>query len=80
MVVFQWFEVFGFCQLGQSGPFVEAGHTRLGGRRPVNTDGGVDVDARTTGTDEEESVLSLPNVSWSQQWYAGTPASHASFG
>jgi acetyl-CoA acetyltransferase len=40
IIVFQWLEALGFCQLGESGPFVEAGHTRLGGRLPVNTDGG----------------------------------------
>jgi acetyl-CoA acetyltransferase len=40
IVVFQWLEALGFCGLGEAGPFVEAGHTRLGGRLPVNTDGG----------------------------------------
>ncbi|MGW0593740.1 thiolase family protein [Streptosporangium sp. NPDC002607] len=40
IIVFQWLEALGFCGLGESGPFVEAGHTRLGGRLPVNTDGG----------------------------------------
>ncbi len=40
IIVFQWLEALGFCELGQSGPFVEAGNTRLGGSIPVNTDGG----------------------------------------
>jgi acetyl-CoA acetyltransferase len=40
IIVFQWLEALGFCGLGESGPFVEAGNTRLGGRIPVNTDGG----------------------------------------
>jgi acetyl-CoA acetyltransferase len=40
IIVFQWLEALGFCKLGESGPFVEAGHTRLGGSLPVNTDGG----------------------------------------
>lgn len=40
IIVFQWLEALGFCELGESGPFVEAGNTRLGGRIPVNTDGG----------------------------------------
>jgi acetyl-CoA acetyltransferase len=40
IIVFQWLEALGFCGLGEAGPFVEAGHTRLGGRIPVNTDGG----------------------------------------
>ena len=40
IIVFQWLEALGFCPLGESGPFVEAGNTRLGGKTPVNTDGG----------------------------------------
>ncbi|MGE0794398.1 MAG: thiolase family protein [Acidimicrobiia bacterium] len=40
IIVFQWLEALGFCGLGEAGPFVEAGHTALGGRLPVNTDGG----------------------------------------
>jgi acetyl-CoA acetyltransferase len=40
IIVFQWLEALGFCKLGESGPFVEAGTTRLGGALPVNTDGG----------------------------------------
>jgi acetyl-CoA acetyltransferase len=40
IIVFQWLEALGFCGLGESGPFVAEGHTALGGRIPVNTDGG----------------------------------------
>ena len=40
IIVFQWLEALGFCKLGESGPFVAEGHTRLGGTIPVNTDGG----------------------------------------
>lgn len=40
IIVFQWLEALGFCQLGEAGPFVAAGNTRLGGKLPVNTDGG----------------------------------------
>jgi acetyl-CoA acetyltransferase len=40
IIVFQWLEALGFCEPGESGPFVQGGHTRLGGRIPVNTDGG----------------------------------------
>jgi acetyl-CoA acetyltransferase len=36
----QWLEALGFCGEGESGPFVEAGHTRLGATTPTNTDGG----------------------------------------
>jgi acetyl-CoA acetyltransferase len=40
IIVFQWLEALGFCNPGESGPFIEAGNTRLGGSLPVNTDGG----------------------------------------
>src|SRR5205807_346099 len=33
-------EDLGFCTKGEGGPFVEAGHTRLDGKLPVNTGGG----------------------------------------
>jgi acetyl-CoA acetyltransferase len=34
-------EDLGFCGVGESGPFVQEGHIRLGGRIPVNTHGGL---------------------------------------
>jgi acetyl-CoA acetyltransferase len=40
IIVFQWLEALGFCGLGEAGPFVAEGNTRLGGRIPTNTDGG----------------------------------------
>lgn len=40
IIVFQWLEALGFCGLGEAGPYVEEGNTRLGGKLPVNTDGG----------------------------------------
>ncbi len=40
IITFQWLEALGFCGLGEAGPFIEEGHTRLGGSLPVNTDGG----------------------------------------
>ncbi|HEY3942590.1 MAG TPA: thiolase family protein [Acidimicrobiales bacterium] len=39
-ITMQWLEALGFCGKGESGPFVEAGNTRPGGRIPTNTDGG----------------------------------------
>jgi acetyl-CoA acetyltransferase len=38
--VLSMLEGYGFCQPGESGAFVQAGHTRLGGTLPVNTNGG----------------------------------------
>jgi acetyl-CoA acetyltransferase len=40
VITFQWLEALGLCGRGESGPFIEAGHTRLGGSMPLNTDGG----------------------------------------
>jgi acetyl-CoA acetyltransferase len=39
-LVFQWLEAFGFCGPGESGPYIAAGHTAMGGSLPINTDGG----------------------------------------
>ena len=34
-------EDLGFCKKGEGGAFVKAGHTRLGGKLPINTSGGL---------------------------------------
>jgi acetyl-CoA acetyltransferase len=39
-LVIMQLEDYGFCPIGEGGPFVAAGHTRLGGVIPVNTHGG----------------------------------------
>jgi acetyl-CoA acetyltransferase len=36
-----YYECLGLCAPGEGGQFVEAGHSRLGGRIPVNTSGGL---------------------------------------
>jgi acetyl-CoA acetyltransferase len=38
--VLQMLEWYGFCGVGQAGPFLQDGHTRPGGSLPVNTNGG----------------------------------------
>ena len=34
-------EMLGFCPIGQGGPFIESGATRLDGKIPINTSGGL---------------------------------------
>jgi acetyl-CoA acetyltransferase len=36
----QMLEWYGFCPVGEVGPFLMEGHTRPGGRLPLNTNGG----------------------------------------
>jgi acetyl-CoA acetyltransferase len=36
-----YYEEFGLCKLGEGGPLIESGATKLGGRIPVNTSGGL---------------------------------------
>lgn len=36
-----YYEQLGLCEMGEGGRFVEEGHSRLGGRVPVNTSGGL---------------------------------------
>jgi acetyl-CoA acetyltransferase len=38
--VLQMLEWFGFCPVGEAGPFLAEGHTRPGGSLPLNTNGG----------------------------------------
>ncbi|HWE68151.1 MAG TPA: thiolase family protein [Acidimicrobiales bacterium] len=38
--VLQMLEYYGFCAIGEAGPFLAEGHTRPGGSRPLNTNGG----------------------------------------
>jgi len=35
-------ESLGFCKIGEGGPFAESGATRLGGKIPINTSGGLE--------------------------------------
>lgn len=35
-------EALGFCKIGEGGPFAESGATRLGGKLPINTSGGLE--------------------------------------
>jgi acetyl-CoA C-acetyltransferase len=43
------YEDLGFCKVGDSGKLVESGETRLGGRIPVNTSGGLKAKGHPVG-------------------------------
>ncbi len=43
------YEDLGFCKPGESGKFIESGETRLGGRFPVNTSGGLKAKGHPVG-------------------------------
>jgi acetyl-CoA acetyltransferase len=36
-----WMEGLGFCEPGEAGPMLERGETEIGGKLPINTDGGL---------------------------------------
>jgi acetyl-CoA acetyltransferase len=38
--VLQMLEYYGFCPIGEGGPWLAEGHTRIGGDLPLNTNGG----------------------------------------
>jgi acetyl-CoA acetyltransferase len=42
-------ESMGFCPIGEGGPFAESGATRLGGRLPINTSGGLECKGHPIG-------------------------------
>jgi acetyl-CoA C-acetyltransferase len=43
------YEDLGFCKPGKSGTFIESGETRLGGKIPVNTSGGLKAKGHPVG-------------------------------
>jgi acetyl-CoA acetyltransferase len=77
-ITFQWLEALGFCEPGGAGPFISAGHTRLGGSLPVNTDGGacnvgrrhganfcIEATRQLRGECGERQVVGARNAVWS---------------
>jgi len=42
-------ESMGFCPMGEGGPFAESGATKLGGKMPVNTSGGLECKGHPIG-------------------------------
>jgi acetyl-CoA acetyltransferase len=77
--VLQMLEWYGFCGLGEAGLFLEAGHTRIGGSLPVNTNGGQLSEAYMWGwLHLVEAVQQLRGEAGPRQVPGATVAQHAS--
>ena len=48
-----------FCEPGEGGPFAEAGHTKLGGKLPVNVSGGLECQGHPIGATGIRQVVEL---------------------
>ncbi|MCB1683333.1 MAG: thiolase family protein [Pseudomonadales bacterium] len=48
-----------FCAPGEGGPFAEAGHSRLGGRLPINVSGGLECQGHPIGATGIRQVVEL---------------------
>jgi acetyl-CoA acetyltransferase len=52
-------EAMGFCPVGEGGPFAESGATRLGGKQPVNTSGGLECRGHPIGASGLAQIYEL---------------------
>jgi acetyl-CoA C-acetyltransferase len=52
-------EELGFCEKGKGGPFTEAGNTKIGGKIPVNTSGGLKSKGHPVGATGVAQVLEI---------------------
>jgi len=52
-------EALGFCPAGEGGPFAESGATRLGGKLPINTSGGLESRGHPVGASGLGQVFEL---------------------
>ena len=52
-------EAMGFCPEGEGGPFAESGATRIGGRKPVNTSGGLECRGHPIGASGLAQIFEL---------------------
>jgi len=52
-------EAMGFCPMGQGGPFAESGATKLGGKQPVNTSGGLECRGHPIGASGLAQIYEL---------------------
>jgi len=57
VITLNWLEALGFCGRGEAADFVADGHTRLGGRLPVNCDGGAANVGRVHGVNHVAEVV-----------------------
>jgi acetyl-CoA acetyltransferase len=76
--VLQMLEAYGFCGVGEGGPFLAEGHTRPGGSLPVNTHGGQLSESYTHNWMHlYEAVRQLRNECGDRQVPGATVALHA---
>ena len=52
-------EAMGFCPLGEGGPWAESGATKLGGKQPVNTSGGLECRGHPIGASGLAQIYEL---------------------
>ena len=52
-------EAMGFCPVGEGGPWAESGATRLGGKQPVNTSGGLECRGHPIGASGLAQIYEL---------------------
>jgi acetyl-CoA acetyltransferase len=64
-------EVMGFCPIGEGGPFAESGATKVGGKMPINTSGGLECRGHPIGASGlaqiHELVLQLRGLAGPRQ-------------
>ena len=52
-------EVMGFCTPGEGGPFAESGATKIGGKKPINTSGGLECRGHPIGASGLAQIFEL---------------------
>jgi acetyl-CoA acetyltransferase len=52
-------EAMGFCPMGEGGPFAETGATKLGGKQPINTSGGLECRGHPIGASGLAQIYEL---------------------
>ncbi|MBU2515712.1 thiolase family protein [bacterium] len=52
-------EAMGFCPLGEGGPYAESGATKLGGKQPINTSGGLECRGHPIGASGLAQIYEL---------------------